>query len=188
MTKRILPDPELLKQLIDYNPETGVLLWLDRTYSSFAAGRYSREATGKAWNTRYAGSPALAHANNEGYLMGNLYGRRVSSHRVAWAIYYGEWPQEGVEIDHINGVKSDNRICNLRIATRCENRQNIGIQKNNTSGAKGVSWSKCNGSWRVRVMVGKKSRHIGYYADFEEAIQARQDAADKLHGEFVRHE
>lgn len=106
------------------------------------------------------------------------------AHRVAWAIFYGEWPVS--DIDHRNGISGDNRIENLRPASDSENQCNAKIRIDNTSGVKGVSWSKKENKWQAYITKDKKTRPLGRYASFEEAVSARRLAERNLHGQFVR--
>ena len=104
-------------------------------------------------------------------------------HRLVYLWHFGYVPKE---IDHINGDKRDNRIENLREANRSQNMRNVKLKRNNTSGAKGVCWSKEKNKWVVRVSVNKKTIHCGYYEDFELAALVSAEAIDKYHGYFKR--
>lgn len=177
MAKRILPTPEQLRQLLRYEPETGKLFWKKRPLSMFTSNR-----AGNAWNSRFAGKEALSSAHNTGYFCGGILGKVFLAHRVAWAVYYGEWPRE--EIDHINGDRKDNRISNLREASRLENSRNAARRSDNSSGLKGVGVHK--GQWRARMRIDGKSRHLGYFPTPEAAHAAYCEAAKKYHGEFAR--
>ena len=162
-------DPELLRELIDYNPETGAMTWLERPESMFP-----RERLFKMWNTRYANTPALNYLNHHGYLVGWILGRRYQSHRVAWAIHYGEWPDG--QIDHINHDRSDNRITNLRVVTNQENHKNMSHRCDNTSGVVGVYWYKRTKKWKAEIRVSGRCIHLGYFKDFDKAVTARKEA------------
>ena len=87
-------------------------------------------------------------------------------------------------IDHVNGDPSDNRLCNLREATKSQNMMNIGKIKSNTSGVRGVGWSKASQKWRAYIRVNKKDIHLGLFESIEDAKKARVEAAIKYHGEF----
>lgn len=117
MASKPLPSPEVLRQLLRYEPDTGKLFWLHR-----AADLFPSKSAAKSWNARFAGAEALATDNGQGYLAGRINGRPLKAHRVVWAISYGEWPIG--EIDHINGNPGDNRIANLRAVGRTENTRN----------------------------------------------------------------
>lgn len=86
--------------------------------------------------------------------------------------------------DHINGKRFDNRKCNLRIATRCQNNMNMRLSRNNTSGVKGVNFDKRLQQWRSRIGVNKKTIELGYFDKFEDAVKARKEAEEKYFGEF----
>ena len=136
------------------------------------------------WNGRYAGKPALATKGTHGYPYGSIDDKPFQAHRVIWALYYGEWP--ALEIDHINGVRDDNRIVNLRQATSAQNSQNIGAYSNSKTGIRGVSWSNAHKRWVARIMVERKHINLGYFTDIKDAERAYLAAAAKLHGEFTR--
>jgi len=86
--------------------------------------------------------------DSRGYLIGTVKRKCLKVHRIAWFLYYGDWPKYG--IDHINRVKDDNRICNLRDVTQAVNLRNVGLRANNKSGYKNVSWDKTKGKWIAR--------------------------------------
>lgn len=92
-----------------------------------------------------------------------------------------------VEVDHIRSDDTlDNRRNNLRPCTHAQNVKNSGIDKNNTSGFKGVSWDCKNGKWQVRIGINNRNIHIGYFVNIEAAARAYDEAARKYHGEFAR--
>ena len=175
-----LLSPEELKSIIEYNPETGEMTWRIREPSSFSCGKQSAEHNCAIWNGRIAGTPALSFVNNNGYLSGSACGRSYKAHRVAWAIYYGEWPKG--DIDHVNRVRTDNRISNLRSATRSENLRNTGILDRNTSGVTGVSWAAERGQWNAKIGHRRKQINLGYFAQKKDAVQARLDAEIRIWG------
>lgn len=88
----------------------------------------------------------------------------------------------GLEVDHINGDPLDNRMSNLRVCTKAENRRNLGLSKRNTSGYKGVYWSPGRQRWHVRV----GSKHIGRYRLLKEAVSAYNEAAISTYGAFAK--
>ena len=109
------------------------------------------------------------------------YGRKIESmHRLIMKAKKGEI------VDHINGNGLDNRKENLRIVTKRENSINSKIQSNNTSGVKGVALDKSRGKWIVQIMIDKKSKNLGRFDTFEEAVKVRKDAEKLYYGEFVR--
>lgn len=172
--------PAALVELIDYDAATGALLWRKRELKWFKPSAVTAEHGMARWNRNFAGKPAISNLTNEGYFGGELLGRSVLAHRVAWAIIHGAWPCD--EIDHINGNRTDNRIENLRLASRTINVRNRQRRSDNTSGTDGVCWHAAAGKWRVRL--GRK--HIGIYADLQDAISARKEA-EAIAGYHVNH-
>ncbi len=171
------PHPLLLKRLLKYDPDTGLLTWLWRTPDLMEAkpgSKHSATRRASMWNARYAGTPAYTAADDKGYLTGKLFGRTYKAHRVAWAIAKGAWPDG--EIDHINGVRDDNRLVNLRGVSRQENNRNARRRRDNTSGVCGVYWHKGKQKWRAHIKVDGRKVHLGYFPEKTDAIAARQAA------------
>jgi len=164
MSEHIVPRPELtaekLRELLHYDPETGIFTWKVRTSRSVKVGDV-------------AGCP-----NGDGYLQVWIQSRLYKAHRLAWLYTYGEWPTD--QIDHINRIRTDNRISNLREATNKQNHQNKSKPSNNTSGHPGVSWYKRDSKWKAKITHNQKHIHLGYFATIEEALSARK-AAEKLY-------
>lgn len=184
MTKRSLPTPEELRQLLRYEPDTGKLYWRARPAGMFSPGNTSVEANCRAWNTKWADGEAFTAASDNGYLRGAINYRYFFAHRVSWAIHHGRWPKGG--IDHINGCKTDNRIENLREANQSENAINSVVRVDNTSGHKGVSWKKDRQKWRARISFDGHETYLGSFDSYNDAVRAYEVAADKHHGEFAR--
>lgn len=175
-----LPSPELLRQLLEYDPETGALSWKPRPVSMFKTSRAA-----KAWNARFAGKPAFT-AGSHGYRAGTILGLSCLGHRVARAIHFGEWPGSGADIDHINGRRDDNRIANLRVVSRAENLRNQRRRANNASGVMGVSWHSPSKKWLAQIGASGRLKHLGYFTDFDVAVAARK-AAEAVHGYSPNH-
>lgn len=156
-----------LRSILRYEPETGLLYWLKqtgtRTPEGCVAGHYRKE---------------------NDYVIVGYEGERYSAHRIAWALYYGEWPQ--LPIDHINMDRKDNRISNLRLATVSENNINRPKQSNNTTGFKGVTFNKRTGKFAAKITFKKVTKCLGCFKTAEEAARAYQLAAKELHGEFAK--
>ncbi len=176
---RELPPPDLLRQLLRYEPETGKLFWLHRPKDMFQS-----EKRQLAWNERYAGREAFTSVTCKGYLSGSIFNKSYMAHRIIWAIAYGSPP--ALEVDHIDGRKTDNRLQNLRMATASQNHQNCGVRKSNTSGFKGVSWGRDRSKWQAQIKLSGKGKHLGYFDTPELAYAAYCAAAAELHGEFAR--
>lgn len=187
MAKRQLPSPEVLRQLLSYDPDTGKLFWKERSVEHFEASR-SRSAQHicSLWNARYAGREALTAVSGSARncLGGRLLGRMMTAHKAAWAVHYGEW--HAGEIDHVNGDAMDNRLKNLRLCTRAENCANRGSRKGSTSQYLGVD-KLPNGKWRAQIKpAGLKASYLGSFEDERTAAAAYDDAARAHHGEFAR--
>nr|WP_282097566.1 HNH endonuclease [Luteibacter sp. SG786] len=102
------------------------------------------------------------------------------AHRIAWFMAHGAWPIH--DIDHINGDKSDNRLCNLREATRAQNLSNLGKRANNSTGFKGVFKAKMR--WKAQIQIRGKAVYLGQFGTREEASAAYNEASRRLQGEF----
>ena len=106
------------------------------------------------------------------------------AHRLAWLYVHGVWPKD--QIDHINHVKTDNRMVNLREVTRSENQKNRTLNVGSKSGVAGVRWRKQMGKWESNIRVNGKDLYLGCYASKEKAI-ARREMANILHGYHENH-
>lgn len=169
-----LPSPEMLRKLLSYDPETGLFTWLERGVDLFSNGAKTAEANCDWWNGRFSGRPALISRDTHGYASGKIFGRKVLAHRVAMAIHFGRWPEH--DVDHINGIRDDNRIANLRNATRSENMRNRIAPKNNTSGTMGVSWHSGIQKYVAYISVSGRRKSLGCYDTKVAAIEARLSA------------
>lgn len=156
--------PQELCEMLSYDEATGELRWKKK-----GLGRRSERAGGLA---------------AQGYIYICVRGKRILAHRAIWAIVYGEWPQSIV--DHVNMDRTDNRLCNLRLATKSQNACNTRLYRNNTSGVKGVRWRQNAKKWTAEIRVNGRSKHLGTYDNKEDAAMAYAVAAQKLHGEFAR--
>lgn len=163
---------EYLKEAFKYNSETGVIHWKKRPKSHFET-----EEGWRASNARFAGLEA-GSVDSHGYLQIGIAGRLYMAHRIAWALHHNEWPV--YEIDHISGIKADNRIQNLRMVTLQVNCKNKRIYSSNKTGASGVVWYKSRGKWRARINVDGKMKHLGYFDDFGEAVRVRREAESQF--------
>lgn len=163
-----------VESVLSYSPETGEFNWLRKAGSSRAD---------LAWNGQRAGRVAGC-ISGSGYNTIGVCGRLYQAHRLAWLCVYGRWPVG--DIDHINGDRADNRISNLREATRSQNNCNRGATSANTSGYKGVFFKKHGSRWQAQIKINGRIKHIGYFPTPEAASVAYTEAALRLHGEFAR--
>lgn len=123
--------------------------------------------------------------NGCGYKRVMVNGKHTMVHHIVWEMHNGEIP-EGMEIDHADHDRQNNRIENLRLVSRAINMQNKSIYKNNSTGACGVSYRKDTGKWRAIITVNKRKIYIGNYISFEEALSARLEA-ERLYGFHGNH-
>lgn len=164
-------DIELLRDIINYNPDTGELLWKERQ-DDFPASITSI----RTFNTRNANNPVYEEVHR-GYLRVSILGKRYKSHRIAWALYYGEWPDD--QIDHIDGDRSNNKIENLRAVSQVENSRNAKTPHTNMSGVIGVHWDKRKCKWVSQISENSKSKKLGYFDNFWDAVAARKVAEEE---------
>lgn len=168
MPNRTLPSIEKLRARIDYDPLTGIMLRKPRSRDEFKADRFF-----KNWNARFCGKIATSILKT-GYSSVQLDSQNWLAHRVAFAIYHGRWPDG--QIDHINGIRSDNRIENLREVSNSENSKNTGIRKNNSSGVVGVRFAPKNTGhpWVAVIKTDYQTVYLGSFVDKDSAVKARK--------------
>ena len=151
-----------LKEISHYDPETGKFTWRVTMASKAIAG-----------NT--VGSKTLA-----GYLETQIFNKRYLLHRLAWLYVHGEMPDE--HIDHINGIKDDNRLCNLREVTRFTNMQNMREPtKRNKQGLLGVSYDKFRNKFKAQIRINEKNTYLGRFDTAELAHEAYLSAKRQHH-------
>lgn len=149
-----------------YNEETGQLTWRDTDCVL----------------KRVRNKPATS-LHGEGYRQVGVAGKTYLAHRVIWHMLHGEWSSK--DIDHINGDRSDNRLVNLREASRRENIRN-GKGREHTSKYKGVSWDKVRNKWTAYGKVNGKVKNLGRYENEEEAALAYDRFAEENFKQFAR--
>lgn len=156
---------EDLEELLRYEPETGYFFWVSGQLAGSRAGTLT----------------------SQGYIRIKIRQKLYRAHRLAWLIVHGSMPS--IEIDHRNGVRSDNRIANLRLATGEQNRLNRCLNANSSSGFKGVREAKDKvrpAPFRAVISHRNKKINLGYFLTAEEAHEAYCKAARELHGEFAK--
>jgi hypothetical protein len=175
---------EIVRELLDYDPETGELRWKERGIQWFENAKYP-EAQRKRWNTRYAGKEAFTNLNL-GYKVGDLLSNRIKAHRVIWLWMTGEWP---FYIDHIDRNRANNKWSNLRNTSAQMNSRNQKKRSTNSSGVNGVYWRKDISKWVASIPNGGKNKHLGVFDNIKDAALARSQAEIELgyspdHGRF----
>ena len=184
MAKKPLPTPDDLRQLLRYEPETGKLFWRERTLGTFKNGRHSAAHSCAKWNAKHAGKEAFTPTGDAGYRQGSIFSKKLHAHRVIWAMTHNEWPSE--QIDHINGIRDDNRLINLRIVSRADNQRNQKRRIDNTSGITGVSWDSKRKKWCAEIQAGGKKHYVGRFDSLHAATVARKQAEHR-HGFHANH-
>ena len=158
-----LPSFDVLRETFDYDPATGVVTWKrkigQRAVPGKTVGTFKRH-----------------------YFTVKLEGKEYILARIIWKLVHGSDPE--LLVDHINGNPKDNRLSNLRLASRRQNAQNRKSFKGND--ACNVHQVKTTGKWRAKIWENGRQCHIGTFGTREEAVKARRQAEDRIYGEFVR--
>lgn len=164
---KTLPPLAELREWLRYDAETGEFFW------ARCPGKKMQPGKRAGWSAK------------RGYVSITLFGQDMRAHRLAWLFVYGEDPGNKL-IDHVNSDPSDNRICNLRLATSADNARNMRKVDGTTSEYKGVSWYKRKKKWMAQIRINGKSTHLGYFHDEEAAHAAYWNAAQAAFGDFAR--
>ena len=157
---------EILRKHVIYYPTNGIMIW-----------RTPRGRRGSRFVGREAG-----YTNNGGYRIVRINGFSYKAHRLAWLYVHERWPDG--EIDHRNGNCADNRIRNLREATRLQNIANS--KPHGGRPFKGITFVKPSGRWRAQISINRKMHYLGYFNTAEEAHAVYVAKAREVHGEFAR--
>ena len=168
---------EILKQVISYNPDSGDCYFLSAKAEWFE-DKPNRTASHKAalWNARFSGKKVGNISTSTGYYVAKIFGNQKELHRFIWFYMTGEWPEQ---IDHINGIRTDNRWHNLRNVSQFVNMKNTSLCTKNKSGRIGVIENKKNNTWIAQIQVNGKGIYLGTFHIFEDACAAREDAERK---------
>jgi hypothetical protein len=153
-----------LKQIVSYDMTTGEFTWIKNKIRKIIGAK-------------------AGYINDRGYVQIMLNGKNYKAHRIAWLYVHGTEP-EG-DIDHINRVRNDNRIVNLRLANRSQNCANRIKTNRNTSGYMGVTYVKNRNKWQAQVMVNRKQIFLGYFDTPEQAHQVYKKYKEASYGEFT---
>lgn len=149
---------EMLKDYCNYNSDTGIF-----TAKHSANGNFLK--AGRELGTLVNGYKAM-----------HIKGVMFKLHQLVWLYVYGEIPQKPLQLDHIDKVKTNNAISNLRVVTASQNQRNTGLNSANTSGYKGVTFQKNRNKWRAFIMLDGINKHLGMFKDKSEAVLARKEA------------
>lgn len=152
-----------LKHQMNYDQDTGIFIWINS--KSSAIKKYKIAGTIDVY----------------GYVAIRINGKVYKAHRLAWLYVYGEFPSK--MLDHIDRIKTNNSICNLRLATSSQNSRNVTSNKKNTSGYRGVVWHKRDKRWQAACTVYGKQIHIGNFNTAEEAHLAYEEFKKNAYGD-----
>jgi hypothetical protein len=156
---------ERLRELLHYDPETGI---------------FTRKISITLSKQFKAGDVAGGIDKSLGYIVISVENARYRAHRLAWFYVYGVWPVHGV--DHINGIRNDNRLSNLREANKSQNGQNVHkCRSSSSSGVLGVTQIKKTGRWQATITIDGKVKYLGRFLTSEDARTAYLSAKARLH-------
>jgi hypothetical protein len=152
-----------IRHLVSYDPDTGSMKWVCSRSNKAPAGA------------------EVGSINQSGYRYSVIRRKNFAVHRLVWLYVHGQWPRGFV--DHINGIRSDNRLANLREATRSQNQAN---RRANSNHLKGTHFNLRLGRWQAAIRIQGKGTHLGYFDTAEAAHAAYVAKAQEVHGQFAR--
>lgn len=158
MYTKPLPSQQMLQKHLRYDSESGLVF-------------------------RHDGTPAFQTRSISGYLCGTLFGQKYRAHRIIWKLIYGTEPEL---IDHIDGVRTNNLLANLRSVTEPENQKNRRLSISSKSGVNGVHWCKASRAWIAKITINRRAKALGRFHNIDDAIAARK-AAERQHGFHENH-
>lgn len=161
-----MPSKNLILERLSYDPHTGIFVRKMKSNRNQIIGEQ------------------VGTLSSEGYLIIQIDRVRYYAHRLAFFILTGEQP---LSVDHVNGIRTDNRAENLRSASRCQNVYNMKKTIRNQSGHKNIHWNSRSQKWDVQINANKKSHWGGCYSSLDDAVEACKAMRLKLHGEFANH-
>lgn len=172
-----LPSVKFLKELFEVDFQIGQIYWKRRKPEMFVSGaQNTRESICKTWNANFAGCRA-GSLNTLGYVQISIDSEKYLVHRIIYKMFHNIDPDF---IDHINGIKKDNRISNLRSVSHKENGRNQCLRKNNKSGVLGVCFDNTSKKWRASINTKGKNKFLGQFETKEEAILLRKNTEKAL--------
>lgn len=181
------PSQEYLKELFEYNPDTGILTWKCRPINHFR-----NEHGQRCFNAKYPGKEAgcLSRAGRTDRYYKNVSlkhgnGNHFGAHRLIWALVHGD-TDCAKDVEHANGIGTDNRLSNLRLATRRQNTCNNKTRRGTSLRLRGVGLHKASGLYYAKIRIEGRQTSLGYFKSKGLAAVARAKAAIRYHGEFAR--
>ena len=153
---------DLLKEYLEYR-EDGHLYWI------------KKKSRNTVLNSRFG-------CLKDGYVMGGFNHKMLREHRLVWLYHYGVWPKD--QLDHINGIRDDNRVENLRETTNQQNSFNTKSRNNSSSKYKGVKWHTIANKWSAQYVFNGKEYYLGLFIEEKDAAKAYDEATKPIHQSF----